>query len=155
LRETGGTVRETSISSGLVFAAGRFADSPFTAFRQVIDISGDGPNNDGIPVTIARDAVIAQGITINGLPLMIDTSDPVWHLSDLDAYYRECVIGGPGAFVLPVFGWEQFPDAVRRKLILEIAGLSPQFTTDGPIPAAAYDCLIGEKIRDRRRGIRN
>ena len=116
-------LRRTSISSALTASAALFEDNGFTSFRQVIDVSGDGPNNHGAPVTRARDTVLAQGIVINGLPLMTrDTFGGMWHLDDLDAYYAACVIGGPGAFVLPVHDWSEFPAAVRRKLVLEIAG---------------------------------
>ena len=149
-RETGGSTRSTSISGGLLFAAEQFDVSPFTSFRRVIDISGDGPNNDGLPVSLARDRVVNAGITINGLPLML-TNDPVWSLDDLDAYYRDCVTGGPGAFVVPVVGWEAFPAAVRRKLVLEIAGARVPDVETPLVPVAGYDCLVGEKIRERRR----
>jgi len=148
--ETGGTQRETSISAGLMFASAMFDASPFTSWRHVIDISGDGPNNNGAPVEPARDAVLARGITINGLPVMIG-SDPVWRLSDLDLYYHDCVIGGPGAFVLPVEGLERFAEAVQRKLVLEIAGGEPGPWPARLIPAAGYDCLVGEKIREDRK----
>jgi hypothetical protein len=147
-------LRRTSISGALTEAAGLFADNGFTSFRQVIDVSGDGPNNHGAPVTPARDAVLAQGIVINGLPLMTrDAYGGMWHLDDLDVYYAECVIGGPGAFVIPVRDWSEFPAAVRRKLVLEIAGAAP--TEPRLIPAQAtapYDCLIGERIWQRNRG---
>jgi len=151
---TGGTLRRTSISEGLLFARDRLAASPFSALRQVIDISGDGPNNQGPPVTEARDAVVAAGITINGLPLMRrDAPGEVWSIDRLDLYYRDCVIGGPGAFVVPVETWDGFPEAVRRKLVLEISGLAagglrPAQAATGP----ATDCLIGEKIWQRNRG---
>lgn len=151
---TGGTLRRTSISQGLRFARGRFDDSPFTAHRRVIDVSGDGPNNQGPPVTEARDAIVAEGITINGLPIMTDEAvDGLWAVPRLDLYYRDCVIGGPGAFVVPVEGWAAFAGAVRRKLVLEISGLAAR----GLIPAqaetgAVADCLIGEKIWRQRRG---
>ncbi|MBT8416074.1 MAG: DUF1194 domain-containing protein [Silicimonas sp.] len=151
IRETGGTMRMTSISTGLAFAAGRFRDSPFTSWRRVIDISGDGPNNDGLPVLAARDRVTAEGITINGLPVMAGGRDVIWHLPDLDLYYRDCVIGGPGAFVLPVRGWENFGDAIRRKLVLEIADTRPAAPPERLHRASAYDCLIGEKILNRMR----
>ena len=151
---TGGTLRRTSISQALRFAEGRFEDSPFIAHRRVIDVSGDGPNNQGPPVTEARDALVAAGITINGLPIMTgEDADVLWAIPRLDLYYRDCVIGGPGAFVLPVEGWSSFAQAVRRKLVLEISGLAAQ----GLIPArqgpdGATDCLIGEKIWRQRRG---
>ncbi len=154
------SLRRTSISGALIFAANSIANNDITGLRRVIDISGDGPNNDGRPVTRARDAVLAQGITINGLPLMTrDGLNDRWHLEDLDAYYRNCVIGGPGAFAIPVLTWDQFALAVRRKLVLEISGRMPT----GPqratlIPAqyrggdvTPYDCLIGEKIWERNR----
>jgi hypothetical protein len=147
-------LRRTSISSALTQAASLFEDNGFTSFRQVIDVSGDGPNNHGAPVTRARDAVLAKGIVINGLPLMTrDAFGGMWHLDDLDAYYTACVVGGPGAFVVPVHDWSEFPAAVRRKLVLEIAGAPPSGPRLVPAQAAApYDCLIGEKIWERNRG---
>jgi hypothetical protein len=148
------SLRRTSISGAITFSAALFRDNGFTSFRQVIDISGDGPNNNGGPVTEARDAAIAQGIVINGLPLMTrDLYGGMWHLDDLDDYYLNCVIGGPGAFMIPVRDWSEFAAAVRRKLVMEIAGLPPRV-----IPAQAqssvsdYDCLIGERIWERNRG---
>ncbi len=140
------TLRQTSISWAIDFSREHFASNDFNGLRRVIDVSGDGPNNSGTPVTSARDRALAQGIIINGLPLM--TRDPMsdrWGIPDLDAYYRNCVIGGPGAFVIPVHDWSEFARAVRRKLVLEIAGHAPP-ATPRLIPAAAYDCLIGEKI---------
>ncbi|MEM9032629.1 MAG: DUF1194 domain-containing protein, partial [Pseudomonadota bacterium] len=115
----------TSISGALRNALTSLSTNEFHGLRRVIDISGDGPNNQGGSVTRARDTVLAAGITINGLPLM--TRDGIgsnWHLEDLDAYYRYCVIGGPGAFAIPVHDWSQFAAAVKRKLVLEIAGLT-------------------------------
>ncbi len=144
-------MRRTSISGAIEFARLDIRQNEIEGLRRVIDISGDGPNNDGAPVTGARDAAIADGIVINGLPLMtFDTSSP-WGIEDLDVYYRECVIGGPGAFVVPVTEWAEFPLAVRRKIVLELAGpvesLWPARTgaTD-----TGYDCLVGEKIRQER-----
>lgn len=152
-------LRRTSISGALDTAAAMFEDNGFTSFRQVIDVSGDGPNNHGSPVLPARDRALAQGIVINGLPLM--TSDGyggMWHLEDLDLYYLNCVIGGPGSFVIPVRDWSEFPAAVRRKLVLEIAGgpPAPPVPEARVIPAQAtlpapYDCLIGERIWERGR----
>lgn len=149
----------TSISGALTNGLGSIESNRFEGLRRVIDISGDGPNNQGGPVTDARDEVVAAGITINGLPLM--TRDGIgtnWHLEDLDDYYRYCVIGGPGAFTIPVADWSGFALAVKRKLVLEIAGLAPAapvrlipaqyygMTEDG------YDCLIGERIWRENRG---
>lgn len=149
-------LRRTSISGAIDTAAKQFANNGFTSYRQVIDVSGDGPNNDGRPVVAARDAAVSQGIVINGLPLMTtDGFGGMWHLDDLDLYYLNCVVGGPGAFVIPVRDWGAFTDAVRRKLVLDIAGL-PSVATPGAAPArdaapADHDCLIGERIRESNR----
>jgi hypothetical protein len=148
--------RRTSISGAIRHASALLAEVPFSADRLVIDISGDGPNNQGLPVTQARDAAVASGYVINGLPLM--TRGGVgfqFNIPDLDEYYRRCVIGGPASFVLPVIGWDQFPEAVRRKLILEIGGRVPEEPAR-VIPAQItfgepYDCMIGEKIWQRTR----
>jgi hypothetical protein len=148
-------LRRTSISGAIDEAAALFDDNGFTAFRQVIDVSGDGPNNHGRPVLEARDAALERGIVINGLPLMTnDGYGGMWHLDDLDDYYLNCVIGGPGAFVIPVRDWTEFPDAVRRKLVLEIAGVPPAEPRVIPAQASVaepYDCLIGERIWQRGR----
>ena len=142
-------LRRTSISDALHFASGLIEANDYAGLRRVIDISGDGPNNLGPRVTEARDATIAKGITINGLPLMTDDGAfSQFYLPDLDIYYQTCVIGGSGAFVIPVTDWPAFAEAVKRKLVLEIAGLRP-----GPriIPAQLTqrdprDCEVGEKI---------
>lgn len=149
-----GGMRTTSISEALTFSAALFENNGFRGLRRVIDISGDGPNNDGPPVVPARDAVLAQGIVINGLPLMTrEGTGSYWDLKDLDQYYLHCVIGGPGAFVVPVYDWDFFPEAVRRKLVLELAmpALAPPPAEARFIPAEGpgYDCLAGEKIWNR------
>jgi hypothetical protein len=150
------SARRTSISGALEFGGDLFAESGFQSMKRVIDISGDGPNNQGSPVTGARDALIAQGITINGLPLMTNGGlASAYDVDDLDLYYRDCVIGGPGAFMVPVNDWSQFPEAVRRKLVLELAGGSAADEAAHPPvqlaqAAPVYDCMIGEKLwRDR------
>jgi len=104
----------TSISGAIDYAATLFPLSPFRASRRVIDVSGDGSNNRGRPVTLARDAAIAAGIGINGLPIL--ALEP-----DLDRYYYDNVIGGPGAFVVAARNYETFADAILKKLIMEIA----------------------------------
>ena len=104
----------TSISGAIDYAATLFPLSPFRASRHVIDVSGDGSNNRGRPVTLARDAAIAAGIGINGLPIL--ALEP-----DLDRYYYDNVIGGPGAFVVAARNYETFADAILKKLIMEIA----------------------------------
>lgn len=152
--------RRTSISSAIDFVVPMFENNGFEGMRQVIDVSGDGPNNQGRTVTEARDAATARGITINGLPLMTagEGSGGFWgSIPDLDAYYRDCVIGGPGAFMIPVNGWDQFPAAVRRKLIMELAGGWPLKTGDGTAPILpvagerSADCLIGETMWRQRQ----
>jgi hypothetical protein len=105
----------TSISGAIDFARAMLARDPYRGQRQVIDISGDGANNRGRPAEDARDEAVAAGAAINGLPIL--TLEP-----DLDGYYRRSVIGGAGAFVIAVNGYEEFADALRSKLILEIAG---------------------------------
>lgn len=144
-------MRRTSISGVLDFAAPFFDANGFEGRRRVVDVSGDGPNNMGRPVTEARDALLAQGYAINGLPLMTQEGfGSFFQLNDLDLYYAECVIGGPFSFSIPVRSWEEFPNAVRQKLVLELAGAppSPRVTLaawSGAIPGG-YDCLIGERI---------
>ena len=149
-------LRRTSISGALGHATESLRDNDFIGLRQVIDVSGDGPNNAGRPVLTARRAALETGVTINGLPLMTrDGLGQQWHLEDLDAYYRHCVIGGPGAFMIPVLDWSEFAMAVRRKLVLEIAGQQParlwRAQNRGALADGGYDCLIGEKIWERNR----
>lgn len=147
-------LRRTSISGVLDFAADSIENNAFLGLRRVIDVSGDGPNNMGDPVTRARDRALARGMTINGLPLMTqdDSITSRYNIDDLDAYYTACVIGGTGAFVLPVTDWAEFEEAVRRKLVLEIAArpMPPDriWRTQSTQP---YDCLIGEKIWEKNR----
>ena len=141
-------LRGTSISGALIFGAGLISAAPYAEERRVIDVSGDGPNNIGSPVQEARDAALASGIVINGLPLLVRPSPTYRHL---DRYYADCVIGGPGSFMLPVYDMQEFATAIRRKLILEVSGDLPDAKLvpvadaeeDGPV-----DCLKGE--RDRR-----
>ena len=144
------SLRRTSISGAIDHAARLFDGNGFWSDRQVIDISGDGPNNQGRPVEAARDEALARGIVINGLPLMTrEGMGYQWHLEDLDAYYRHCVVGGPGSFVIPVLEWSHFPEAVRRKLILDLVRQPQPQEQPRVLRAAArpdYDCMIGEKI---------
>jgi hypothetical protein len=145
-------IRGTSISGGIEFAAGLFADNGIEGTRRVIDVSGDGANNMGEPVEAARDQALAQGIVINGLPLLLKPRS--YFLTDgagLDDYYRDCVIGGPGSFVIPVTKKSHLARAIRRKLLLEIAGPRARlYYADAPAPRAKVDCFIGEKIRRSR-----
>ncbi|OSQ51233.1 DUF1194 domain-containing protein [Marivita geojedonensis] len=147
-------LRRTSISEALIFGARMIETNAFRGLRRVIDISGDGPNNQGRAVTVARDAVLAKGITINGLPLLTQEGmGSAWHLDGLDIYYETCVIGGPGAFVIPVFDWDDFAEAVQRKLVLEMVSrpVPPRIIPAQATPRDPTDCLIGEKIWQERR----
>lgn len=114
----------TSISGAIEFSMRVLEDAPFEPTRKVIDISGDGVNNSGAPVTLLRDLAVDAGITINGLPILNDRSPfgrP--HNMSLDQYFVEFVIGGPGAFVIPADDFEAFQGAVLRKLIREISAV--------------------------------
>ncbi|HWM82589.1 MAG TPA: DUF1194 domain-containing protein [Pseudolabrys sp.] len=147
----------TSISGALQFAKSLFVSSGYRGLRRVIDVSGDGVNNSGVLVTRARDDVVASGITVNGLPIMLNRSyrNPM-DIDNLDAYYEDCVIGGPGAFVIPIREREKIIEATRTKLVLEVAGKPPAGSDPHIIPAAAnaprVSCTIGEKIWQDRWG---
>jgi hypothetical protein len=119
--------RRTSISDALDFSVPLFEGNGYKGRRKVIDVSGDGPNNSGRLVNVARDDAVAAGITINGLPILSPEGDygsSQW-LADLDLYYESCVIGGRGAFMVAANGFQDFSAAIRRKLVLEISGNQP------------------------------
>lgn len=140
----------TSISSGLTLAVDELASSGFRSERRAIDVSGDGPNNAGPRVDLTRDSVISRGITINGLPILLkaDSGYGTFNIPDLAKYYEDCVIGGPGSFMVSISDMSQFEAAIRRKLILEIAGLEPRIIRAAEVvPAPPMDCMIGEKLR--------
>jgi hypothetical protein len=144
----------TSISGAINFAMPLFDENPYRGLRRVIDISGDGPNNNGVPVTGARDAALEKGITINGLPIMVkEPSYSTMDIDNLDWYYEDCVIGGPGSFVVAIKDREKFKEAIRSKLVLEVARQTPERRM---LPAAEKEprvpCLIGEKIWQDRWG---
>ncbi|KRD53188.1 DUF1194 domain-containing protein [Ensifer sp. ENS10] len=148
----------TSISNTLAFTRRLFDFSPFEGSRRVIDISGDGPNNSGVPAPVARNSTVARGIVIDGLPIMLKThaaSDSA-SIPDLDAYYRECVIGGDGAFLVKVSDSGEFASAILRKLITEISGLEVsrmEPATVRPVQAGSgYNCFIGEEMQERMIG---
>lgn len=114
----------TSISGAIDTGVRLLEEGGFEATRHVIDISGDGANNQGRPVTQARDEALARGVVINGLPIMLNRSGGgPWDTAYLDLYYRDCVIGGPGAFMEPVRERAQFATAIRNKIVREVAGL--------------------------------
>lgn len=139
----------TSISAAIDFSRGLFADVGAIAARRVIDISGDGPNNDGRKVVPARDEAVADGVVINGLPIMFARALGSAEMDGLDAYYRECVIGGVGSFMIPLHDPEQFAMVVRTKIMREIAGLEGQLPKLVPAQAT-MNCVTGErrKIED-------
>jgi hypothetical protein len=120
----------TSISGGIDFAVAQFARAPFTAERHTIDVSGDGTNNAGRTVNAARDEALALGITINGLVILSATPLP-WNPEHtnppggLAKYYRDNVVGGPGAFVLEAKDFNSFGQAIIKKMIAEIADATP------------------------------
>lgn len=168
--------RLTSISSAMENGLRLIETSNFAASRRVIDISGDGPNNIGLPVETARDEVIRHNIVINGLPIMLRKPMEWYDIEHLDHYYKQCVIGGPGAFIAPVFELHQLAATVRKKLVMEIAnieiepGTAPiQFAEARPpaatsstnrllhrvqlkLPTEKMDCMIGEKAWNSRGG---
>lgn len=141
----------TSISGAITYSARLFDPARFSSKRRVIDISGDGPNNRGDYVTVARDVAVRSGIAINGLAIINDRPSRygIAPMRDLDLYYEDCVIGGRGSFVVVAESFQDFARAVRRKLILEIAGLTPE-------PREAQASLLhfvaeGKKAKPRHR----
>jgi hypothetical protein len=122
----------TSISGGIEFAAVQLEHAPYTSRRRTIDVSGDGTNNAGREVTLARDETLAKGIVINGLVILSERPVP-WNAEHtnppggLEKYYRDNVVGGPGAFVLVAENFNSFGRAIIKKLIAEIA-LAPGVT---------------------------
>jgi hypothetical protein len=125
----------TAIGEGIDFAMAQLAAAGITAVRRVIDVSGDGTNNSGREVTAARDDAIGKGIIINGLAIINEKTGgmPGTFLyahthppGGLPDYYRNNVIGGPGAFVLQIVNFDTFAEAMTNKLITEVSDASPQ-----------------------------
>jgi hypothetical protein len=144
----------TSISGALHFAVPLFDVSGHRGLRRVIDVSGDGANNQGDNVAIVRDEVLERGITINGLPILLKRpSVATMDIDNLDVYYEDCVIGGPGAFVIPIRERDQFREATRTKLVQEVAGREPEARV---VPVGAdkprISCTIGERMWQERWG---
>jgi hypothetical protein len=159
-RKTDGV--QTSIASGIEMAARMIEDNDFEGMKKVIDVSGDGPNNEGRRVDHVRDEVVAKGIIINGLPIVTEADKfDVYYLPDLDRYYAGCVIGGPGAFIQVANGFADLARALRRKLVLEISDASKPKSDPLFVKVAAgqrqphlsaktvYErgCDIGERMR--------
>jgi hypothetical protein len=146
--------QRTSISGAIDAAVKLLGQSGVDATRRVIDISGDGPNNQGRPVTQAREDALAQGIVINGLPIMLKRPGYL-DIPDLDLYYHDCVIGGPGSFMEPARAREQFQQAIKAKIMREVAGLTRpepliRFAQSGG--ERRTDCLVGETQWRERMG---
>lgn len=137
----------TSISDAVEQAAEMIESNDLEGTRRVIDVSGDGPNNFGNYVDDVRDAIIARRITINGLPILNpnDAWNSRYYLPDLDLYYRGCVIGGPGAFLVVANSFADYARAIRRKLVLEIAGLTPG--AEPPSRATVVPAAAGARVR--------
>ncbi|HKS83888.1 MAG TPA: DUF1194 domain-containing protein [Pseudolabrys sp.] len=144
----------TSISGALHFAKPLFDDSGYRGLRRVIDVSGDGANNAGELVVPTREDVLAAGITINGLPIMLKRPYAgTMDIENLDIYYEDCVIGGPGAFVVPIREREKFIEATRTKLVLEVAGRQPEGRMVPAVSEAPrISCTIGERMWQERWG---
>ncbi|HEX3858235.1 MAG TPA: DUF1194 domain-containing protein [Pseudolabrys sp.] len=144
----------TSIAGALTFAKPLFDTSGYRGLRRVIDVSGDGANNAGPPVVPIRDDVLAAGITINGLPIMLKRPTPgSMDIENLDVYYEDCVIGGPGSFVVPIREREKFIEATRTKLVLEVASRQPEpRVTPASSQAPRISCTIGERMWQNRWG---
>ena len=137
--------RMTSISTALQFSGRLFESSGARGIRRVIDVSGDGPNNAGVPLVPVRDELVAQGIVINGLPIMLKLATGFFDLPDLDKYYSDCVIGGTGAFMIPIKDRAEFRTATRRKLLLEISAREPVARLVRVQAPETSDCLAGER----------
>lgn len=142
----------TSISGALMYGTSLFDSNPNHGLRKVIDISGDGPNNNGPIVATAREAALAKGIVINGLPVMVkQTSYATMDIENLDYYYEDCVIGGPGSFVVAIKNKAQFQEAIRTKLVMEVADLAPRIV---PVQdkKPRVSCTAGEDMWQQRWG---
>ncbi len=140
--------RRTSVSGALNFSERQFGIGGFVGERRVIDVSGDGPNNSGPPVGPLRDELVAKGIVINGLPIVLKPggAGSMFDIANLDQYYVQCVIGGPGSFMIPIREKSEFASATRQKLLLEIAGLEPPPSLIRVQAAPKFDCMVGEQL---------
>ncbi len=166
--------QRTSISGALMAARNYIQTNNIASHRQVIDVSGDGANNAGLKVEPVRDIVVKDGIVINGLPIMLNKPKEFYDIDHLDRYYKQCVIGGVGAFIAPVFDLRHLPATIRKKLVMEIASLevepdmAPIQFADSPdtpvpgepalyraqlrLPTEKMDCTIGEQVWGGGRG---
>jgi uncharacterized protein DUF1194 len=154
---------QTSISSGIEMAVRIIENNKYDGTKKVIDVSGDGPNNEGHFVDKARDEAVAKGMIINGLPIMTEADKfDAYYLPDLDKYYAGCVIGGPGSFIHIAHGFADLARALRHKLVQEISDARPPRSNPLLFKVAAGDkprtnswshpvyekgCDIGERMR--------
>jgi hypothetical protein len=146
--------RRTSISAAIDLGVTLLEQANVTPMRRVIDISGDGANNDGRPVTAARDEANAKGISINGLPVMLKAAS-YFDIDELDRYYENCVITGVGAFVIPIRERHHFIEATKSKLLREIAEVpaAPDARVERvQAPNRNASCLSGEQQWRERMG---
>jgi Protein of unknown function (DUF1194) len=143
--------RRTSVTGALLFSERQFGRGGFVGERRVVDVSGDGPNNAGPPVGRMRDQLVANGIVINGLPVMVKSggTGAMFDIVNLDDYYTTCVIGGPGSFMIPIRDKAEFATATRQKLLLEIAGLEPPPQPTKVQQRGQIDCMVGEQMWQR------
>jgi hypothetical protein len=163
--------QRTSISTALLAAQEYIRSNNIASHRQVIDVSGDGANNAGPLVEPVRDQVVKSGIIINGLPIMLNKPKEFYDIDHLDRYYKQCVIGGVGAFIAPVFDLRHLPATIRKKLVMEIASIeiepdmAPIQFAEAPahpggefyraqlkLPTEKVDCTIGEQVWGGGRG---
>jgi hypothetical protein len=145
--------RRTSISGAIRYAIPLFGRSPYEPQRKVLDISGDGSNNDGGLVTDMRYEALKEKIVINGLPIMNDRPNPFGFPSeeDLDRYYLACVTGGPRSFVEVARNFDDFPRAIRKKLLQEVADRGTRSDFDvglGPLPDGTRLAQAGRRPHD-------
>ncbi len=140
--------RRTSVSGALDISDKQFGQGGFKGERRVIDVSGDGPNNSGPPVGPMRDELVGKGIVINGLPILLRPGGPgsMFDIANLDEYYAQCVIGGPGSFMLPIREKTEFASATRQKLLIEIAGIDPPLQFIRVADQPKIDCTVGEQL---------
>lgn len=146
--------QRTSISGAIDFSVRQLDEAPFRALRKVMDISGDGPNNSGRVVTVARDEALRKGISINGLPIAIRKPGYL-DISELDIYYEDCVIGGQGAFVIPITEKAQFIQTIKTKLIMEISDAPSEparLIMPAQVRVPRVSCTVGEDMWRNRMG---
>lgn len=146
--------QRTSVSGAIDFSVRQLEEAPVQALRKVMDISGDGPNNSGRIVTLARDEALRKGMSINGLPIALKRPGYL-DIDQLDIYYEDCVIGGQGAFVIAITEKSQFVQTIKTKLIMEISD-APAEPARLIIPTQMrtprVSCTVGEDMwRDRMR----